>query len=132
VCHFVLLRRLLDMLGTSFERVTRCHEKSRRRKFALAQLLPSPSNQTSSPETLNELPDPSEQACPSDLIHNCAHLAAARKRVKSLMDFPADATRDNRRRCLSRMRYKRSFSTGISVPAVIPLDKTRVDEMKGA
>jgi hypothetical protein len=48
------------------------------------------------------------------------------------MDFPADIARDNRRRCLSRMRCKRSFAAGISVPAVIPLDKTRVDEMKGA
>jgi hypothetical protein len=87
VCHFVLLRGLLDMLGTSFEKVTCCREKSRRRKFALAQQLPGPSNQTSSPETLNELPDPSEQACPSDLIHNCSHLAATRKQVRSLMDF---------------------------------------------
>jgi hypothetical protein len=132
VCHFVVVRRLLDMLGTSFERVTRCREMSRRRKFALAQWLPGPSNQTSSPETFNELPDPSEQACPSDLIDNCAPLAAARKRVRSLMDFPADVARDNRRCCLSGMRCKRSFAAGILLPAVIPLDKTRVDEMKGA
>jgi hypothetical protein len=48
------------------------------------------------------------------------------------MDFPADVARDNRRCCLSGMRCKRSFAAGILLPAVIPLDKTRVDEMKGA
>jgi len=52
-------------------------------------------------------------------------------RRKSLMDFPAEIATLNRRLRISRMRSKRSSDCDVSVPVTLPIDRGRIEELKG-
>jgi len=47
------------------------------------------------------------------------------------MDFPAEIATLNRRLRISRMRSKRSSDCDVSVPVTLPLDRGRIEELKG-
>ena len=47
------------------------------------------------------------------------------------MDFPAEIATLNRRLRISRMRSKRSFDCDVFVPVTVPLDRGRIEELKG-
>ena len=47
------------------------------------------------------------------------------------MDFPADIATSNRRRCIRVLSCKRFTDRDVPMPLLLPLDKARVEEMKG-